>query len=157
MCARNLIRSLSCLGMLVLLGGICACGGPTLSTNIVAESSQDFGLDRSSLKVQAANNVRVFDAVPTEPYMLLETRDSYFDYPLNSVTYMKIEKKKHVAELRDWAGRSGANGVIVMSSDQTQDLGGVGQTNVDDTAPHTVVQSSDETRQYVRAFAIYLP
>ncbi|MDX2475523.1 MAG: hypothetical protein QNL91_17675, partial [Candidatus Krumholzibacteria bacterium] len=92
-----------------------------MSTNIVAESSQDFGLDKSSLKVQAANNVRVFDAVPTEPYMLLETRDSYFDYPLNSVTYMKIEKKKHVAELRDWAGRSGANGVIVMSSDQTQD------------------------------------
>jgi hypothetical protein len=157
MCARNLIRSLSCLGMLVLLGGICACGGATMSNNIVEESSQDFGLDRSSLTVQAANNVRVYDAIPTEPYMLLETRDSYFDYPLNSVTYMKIEKKKHLAELRDWAGRSGANGVIVMISDKTQDLGGVGRTNVDDAAPHTVVQSSDETRQYVRAFAIYLP
>ena len=157
MCVRNPSRYLVCLGLLVLLVGVCACGGPALSTNIVAESSQDLGLDRSSLPVQAANNVRVFDAVPTEPYMLLETQDSYFDYPLNSVTYMKIEKKKHVAELRDWAGRSGANGVIVMISDQTHDLGGVGQTNVDDSAPHTVVQSSDQTRQYVRAFAIYLP
>ena len=149
------VRNLFPLGTLLLLMWACACGGPVVSTNIVRENSVDLGVDAADLPVQSGKNVRVFSAPPEHQYMLVATRDASFDYQRLSVAYRKIEKEKLVDELRDWAGRQGANGVIVMISDTKHDVGSVGRSNLDDTVPHTVLQSDDLTREYVRAFAIY--
>lgn len=149
------LRNLFQVGTLVILVWGCACGGPAVTTDLIAENSLDFGLDVAELPEQSGNNVQVFTAPPEKEYMLLATRDASFVYQRLSVTYRKIEKDKLVVGLRDWAGRQGANGVIVLISDTAHDVGSVGRAHLDDTVPHTVVQSDDQTREFVRAFAIY--
>ena len=148
-------RILFQLGTLLILVGVCGCGGPAVSTNIILDNSSDFGVDAADLPERSGKNVQVFSAPPERQYMLLATRDAAFDYQRLSVTYRKIEKEKLVVELRDWAGRQGANGVIIMISDTKHDVGSVGRSHLDDTVPHTVLQTDDQTREYVRAFAIY--
>ncbi len=138
----------------VFLVLVCACGGPALSTDLVHRNSREAEVDLEALPVRVANNVRLFQEIPDRKYSIIATRDSWYQYQRLSITYKKIECKKHMTELRNWAGKLGATAIIVMVSDQTHDVGGVGLA-YEDGMTHTVLLTDDETREYVRTFAIY--
>lgn len=133
---------------------IVGCGTPAMTTKLVESHNWDNGLDQENLAQQSAANIKIYTAIPEGKYTILETRDSAYAYQKNSVTYKKVEKKKHLAKLRSDAGRCGANGVIVVFSDTPVDVGG--GLEVDDYYGLEIIHSDDLSVVFVRSYAVYL-
>ncbi len=140
--------------VIVFLAVANGCGGPAISTEMVLSNSVPDLVDRDSLPEQSACNIKVLTALQTGKYEVLEVWDSYFEYQKGSVTYRKLERKDHLAELRRKAGRYGANAIVVMTSDQLHTAGGVMMRGTEGQITE-LVRSDVLSREYVRTFAIY--
>jgi len=134
--------------------GMAGCGGPAVVTNDIYAHSQPKLVVPAELPEHSGLNVKVLTVAPTGPYMVLATWDTSFDYQLGSVTYHRIEKKKHLAELRERAGRLGANTIVVKFMDHPHPTGGVAMRNDSDEITE-LVHTDGMSREFVRTFAVY--
>ena len=123
-----------------------------MTPNIVIDNSRDFGIDKENLPEKSGLNVKVYTEIPQGNYFVLEHHYSAFSYEKNSVSYKKIEKKKHLTKLRKWAGKCGANAVIVIFSDKAYDTGGY---LMGDNYGIDVLHSDNMSLEFIDAFAVY--
>jgi len=128
------------------------CGGPSLTQSIVFENSMKNDFDRENLPEQSASNIKVYTEIPQRNYYVLNFFYTTYSYQKNSFSYKKIEKKNHLSKLRKRAGKFGANGIIVIFSDQAHDVGGVA---AHDLYGGYVSYSDNMSVEYVQSYAIY--
>ena len=151
------------------------CGGPAVTKAKVLSSSVPKTPEMENLKAQSGLNVQVLSKIPEKKFSVIKIYKSYYEYDKGSVTFKKIEKKKHLAQLRVEAGEMGANAIIVkplgsmpeggvatrevMTGGGSAQMGAPRQGNTTGVMQETRVQlvnSDKKTIEEVEVYAIYV-